>query len=610
MFSSGRPLGGGKRQRMLAADLSQSSAAEPTTVPYSHLATLLLESWAIGEVSACTLQRLAAAASRDGLQHPEIITMSAIGSGGRHASHCSRDLMRHFKLDTLTTPPTTLVQIPVVDLKSAHGDVMQATTEVQFPHDIFHHYAKNDPQKFAQVFGNAESIAEFWASQNMDDPKLWNHPLLKNDDFAAKCIPGKLHSDGVLYSNKHSLHTISVCSFLARGDVMETQLYFGSVAKDCCCNLADHGQSTIGHLFRMLAWSLAACLYGRHPILDWNNEPWDPSNRSRRALANHPLSADSFVFALIGICADLDELSNTYRLAHFNSNSPCFWCPANVSTMPWSDFSEGALWKMHCYTCDAEVPDHPVWEIPGLSVHSVLWDILHGLDLGPTQHVIGNVLLDLVLDDRFGDTMRERLRCVFLKIQRWYKELGIVNQLGNLTISMFSDEKAYGATFPRLHSKANEARHLLPCVLEILKETRDQGSIYEGHRLATVVHLCRFYAICENHAVHLPEASHVAAKDAIERFLSHYTWLNNWATSCNKLRWQVTIKFHYLDHVAPLTKFLNPKHGSCYPGESFVGKIARMAHAASFGKPAHALGRFIMHRLHMLAAIASRTACA
>ena len=180
--------------------------------------------------------------------------------------------------------------------------------------------------------------------------------------------------------------------------------------------------STMQVLFKMLAWSLSACMMGRHPMQDWDGEDF-PEDSYRYALRNKPLTASGFTFAVVGLCADLDELCNEFKLNHFNSLSPCFWCGANCSDAPWIDFSDDASWKMSLYAPPARRNDvrrpngHPVWTIPGLSRFSVLWDIMHGLDLGPTCHVIGNTLVELCLDRRLGRTMETRCSAIWLRIQ-------------------------------------------------------------------------------------------------------------------------------------------------------------------------------------------------
>ena len=104
----------------------------------------------------------------------------------------------------------------------------------------------------------------------------------------------------------------------------------------------------------------------------------------------------------------------------------------------------------------------------------------------------GNILLDLIRDRRLGANQKSRLEWVWGRIQHYYKELGIQSKLDHLTLSMFTEPDSTGTVFPRLKSKANEPRHLLPCLLEIMR-----GPLVESHddyarcRFGAVVCLCR-----------------------------------------------------------------------------------------------------------------------
>ena len=54
-----------------------------------------------------------------------------------------------------------------------------------------------------------------------------------------------------------------------------------------------------------------------------------------------------------------------------------------------------------------------------------------------------------------------------------------------------------------------------------------------------------------------------------------YSWLTVYSIERGHMKWQLTIKFHYLKHGANLAQFLNPKFGSTYTAESFVGKVCK-----------------------------------
>ena len=194
----------------------------------------------------------------------------------------------------------------------------------------------------------------------------------------------------------------------------------------------------------------------------------------RQKLANEKLCPDDYCAAVLGLCADLDELCNEYKLAHYNSNEPCFCCPANVTDLPWTDFSEEGAAVLLAYTpaptgTRVEPPSpHAVWEY-GLTHHSALWDVMHGCDLGPCLHVCGNILFDLTRNPNLGDSVDTRMDWVVNHIDVFYGQLGIENRIDSLRLSVFCNPDAPDASFPILKCKANEARHLLPCLLEILR---------------------------------------------------------------------------------------------------------------------------------------------
>ena len=133
---------------------------------------------------------------------------------------------------------------------------------------------------------------------------------------------------------------------------------------------------------------------------------------------------------------------------------------------------------------------------------------------------------------------------------------------------------------------------------------------YAQSRLACVLYLCRFYAICDTPEYHLSVDAATEASNCIQAFLDHYCCLCQWAIDNGKLMWPLTIKFHYLAHEKlDIRHRLNPKFGSTYRGESFVGKFAQVALSCSYGKPAHDISRFVLPKLQMASAVSKRKTC-
>ena len=167
---------------------------------------------------------------------------------------------------------------------------------------------------------------------------------------------------------------------------------------------------------------------------------------------------------------------------------------------------------------------------------------MHGLDLGPTSHVIGNVFADMVEHPGLGRNQKTRLEWVWAKVQGTYRRLAVDSKLDNLTLNMF----LHDGDFPRLNCKANETRHVLPRLLDILKDPVVADDSECGRcRFSCVQLLCRFYALCDEPKYFLSRAASADAKKCIEDFVSCYTWLTDWAIASGKMRWQLTIKLHY-----------------------------------------------------------------
>ena len=414
------------------------------------------------------------------------------------------------------------------------------------------------PLAFSQIFGSDEEIADFWAEKDLQDPAFLHHPALVKPGFRAKCVPLKLHSDGVVMSKQETLHVISWSSYFGKGSILEWQLLFAAVVKSA--RRKRQGRETLNEIYRCLRWSLSACLAGVHPGLDHNNNAWPPQS-ARAMLAQQPLDPNGKFLAVLSILGDLDELCNTLGLAHFNSASPCFWCGCNTRDVPWTDSSPDAAWRA---TTLQPQPDMPVpsaleiWQILGVTIFSVGWDILHGLDLGPTQHVLGNCLEDLLRTPAFGNTIPTRLKGYGQELSRSTRTCRF--RTGSLILELSNFRHA--GDYPRLKAKGNESRHFVPVVQQLLLQMGESWSQCSRHRNEMLVALVRFYEIVDVHDFFLTRAKAEEGERVLMTFLQQYSRLAKKAVEQGQLRWQLAIKFHYVAHAAALLKWANVRHSS------------------------------------------------
>ena len=193
-------------------------------------------------------------------------------------------------------------------------------------------------------------------------------------------------------------------------------------------------------------------------------------------------------------------------------------------------------------------------------------------------------------------------------LKQAYDVLGVENRVGYLTVSMVTDPGHAGTTFPFLKAKANENRYFCAALQLILQDplVHDPRDPYCVYRLAAVTYLCRFYAVMDSPNYFLSREEQRLAAEAVHGFLESYSWLNQWALRNNRMRWPLTIKFHYFKHEASHLRFLNPNHGSTYRGEHFVGRVAKVGLSCSYGKPAWAITPFLVQKLRMVGILAAR----
>ena len=146
------------------------------------------------------MQKGASAAVRSGIASADLQKLAAIGSHGLYVSRCNHDLMQKFSLHDSDAPPVNIVKVPVVDKEDK---VIWVDCAVLFPHRVFAHYSAGSQAVFeakhilfvfcsslflellVAIFGCADQIREWWAGQDLGDPKLYHHPLLGQPNYQS-----------------------------------------------------------------------------------------------------------------------------------------------------------------------------------------------------------------------------------------------------------------------------------------------------------------------------------------------------------------------------------------------------------------------------------------
>lgn len=556
----------------------------------------LVNQWSSGVLSAPSTQQCAKAAVLSGCSAPDVCQIARVGAHGESPQNCQRDLVRQL-CHNMASPEPFCWKVPLVarDKEELTLKVEQYDVYIFLPHDWL--ACLNDSCLQEKVLGT-HLTETFWSQQCLEDPKLCDNPVLKIPRFKQVVVPFLVHGDGAQFAERDSLMVISMKSILShQTSVAASQLLLAAIPKKCTSKSADKSLDTWEVIWSVLKWSFTAMFHGVHPLYDPVGKPW-PEDSERAILAGKQLLGCGIKGWIYTLAGDLDYLCNHYRLDHFASNSPCFFCACNWQDVSPFDFRPVATWRTTIPTPARRrlkpSTDHPVMDIPGVSVESCGLDCLHVLELGLVAHLIGSLFFELCYFELQGTRM-SCLAQLFQRILQIYDEHGIKCRIGTLKYEYFCDVKAPHKHYPCLHAsaiKGRETRYLVPVALELAKE--NNTSQHSGHRVKCFEHLNAVYELLDLKVFHFTPSQQQQFQDHMHKCLLHYLILHKEAAAAGKKIWNMTMKSHYAAHIAMQAEYCNPRVNWCYGSESMVGHISRLAQSCLSGTAAHLVSESLM----------------
>lgn len=572
-----------------------------------HLAQELLDRWAWGTFSAKAVQQLAHGAYKDGSTSSAIAHLAKLGSWGRNPQNCQRELQQLLHSQLHRMPEPCMIKVPLASDKNRAGVLVVEQPYLPL-HRVFAHVHQNFPEQFAQMFGTGQ-LQAFWAEVSAQDPNFvqWAQKLeYKN---MARCVPFALHGDGVPVFKHKSLEVLSANALLGTGSSKQVKVllfvYWAHLrAKTPWTRRrplpAQQHVDTEESLWVAVRWDLEALFSGVHPGTDWCGRPW-PVHSTEAQAAGSPLAGHFWGLPWV-LKGDLEHLSKVLGLESTNANSPCVWCRANRSSMPWTDFSQGAQWKQTLWERaawkEAHPHVHPVFRVLELSIHSVHVDILHTISLGVAQHCTGNALYLLCFHVLRG-SRAQALQTVWDMVQDFYSSHHVTTRIRKLCYSMFlPEQRSPHAHYPCLTTKAKETEYLSLAVHWIWEQFRDVHSAHDDsvsvvmHSLVTIFELCR----CPSGRLFLEPVQIQELRACTDTLLLHYTALGNHAAQQGQFRWNVVPKFHMAWHLAWQSQYLHPHASACFLDESFVGVVKKVAQACTAGRKIALVGSLVLSK--------------
>ena len=109
----------------------------------------------------------------------------------------------------------------------------------------------------------------------------------------------------------------------------------------------------------------------------------------------------------------------------------------------------------------------------------------------------------------------------------------------------------------------------MPVIADIWEE-RCSGSVHGQdvrHMLNALAQMCEALD-CPDYV--LPPETQATFEESATDFLHFYRSLHTEARDNGVKRWHEVPKFHFLQHIITLNRYMNPRHGWCYPDEDFM----------------------------------------
>jgi len=457
---------------------------------HSCLATLLLNLWSKGALSATSMQKIAYAAILDGAEHVELGNLAKCGNFGLVPGNVARDVHATF-LPSICLAPSVSLQVPVLDPKTSQMD----HEEIHFflPHMMFWSLMLHYPEE-ANIMFAIDKIPEFWDGVvSVNCPKLQNHPLKDVAHFSRKYIPLFIHGDGVEYTNKDSLMTYSWGALLSAIGSQDSSILLATFPKSCTWQTKSMPikDSTWGPVLDWIRWSFQSLFEGVHPSCDPEGKTF-PEESMFAKLANQPLCASQLRCVVWTLEGDQDYFCNVLKLNHWATPTPCWSCDV-LSGDPikcWKKLKplqQGWVVKDAAQAEATLRSDHPFFGIPGVTTLMIGQDGLHILFCkGVLSYCFGSVLHLWCwrAKGRQQNRPTDVLAGVFSQIQDVYKELRTPTRCTNLRLSMFTNPDKPHAEWAFLKLKGAETKHILKPLALIAENVCKTSNLEVDHRVS------------------------------------------------------------------------------------------------------------------------------
>lgn len=505
------------------------------------------------KISGLDCQRLAMASTLAGSRGVE--DFGKAGTGGSHPQNIHRDLLRSIMKDS-DYPTYYFADVPLYDPK------LQSTVIVRMPFLL--------PHEMVQVLHMNGKLTSATTKKETCPKGVWSH-LRKAANLLempiSEIIACGIHGDGTPCGAKESLEQISWSLPCWQGEGFSPRFLIFSVLKEFVAK-----QSTWNAVFEIIAWSFK-CLFAKQwPEQRHDASPWGTKDVGRSKLTG----AMAVSAVLCQARGDWAFFKEVFNFPAWNcKDSMCWMCSASRDTM--TDFSQTAPWRINrrgpndllISLRSQGIKPCPLFSIPLFHPGCVLVDWLHTMDLGVAADMLGNFFHEM-LSYMAGNNKKERVKSLWILMQRWYDSHPEASTLNHLTVEMIKKDQSK----PKLRGKASQVKSLVPFAADLARQ-HCQGSARLDTMRSAMNLLAFLYRSLDEPQWPLEEAAAAGRK-----MLLLYSALRAEQTALgNCVFWQLKPKHHLL---LELLEFVaadqgNPKLYWTYADEDFGGWLAALA---------------------------------
>jgi hypothetical protein len=201
-------------------------------------------------------------------------------------------------------------------------------------------------------------------------------------------------------------------------------------------------------------------------------------------------------------------------------------------------------------------------------------DYMHCKYLGSDQYFFGSIMWLLCFKILTG-APKENLALVVSQLKSEYEFINTAHRYGMITQGMFISKKS---DQPKMKGRAAEVRHLGPALLRVFTHFvelhppgLDSWKVLYETVVAALEANNQMETILENNpGWRLEEPAYTEFKRASHGWACLFSDVSRQAAALELTLFDITIKLHYILHIAHFAKYVHPKLTWCFAGESFM----------------------------------------